>query len=174
MEAEMIITERLEIVPLDEKYVEELYELWGDYEVIKYTYNNLLKSPQECHNRLVNWLDLRKDNDGPNKFAILLKGKMIGIIGYPVIESDNFKCGFFYQLIKSYWGKGYTYEAARAVIAYIFQLHADATIIAEAVTDNIASVRILNRLGFVQTGIQQKGFKNNSLELDIYQFELHK
>ena len=34
----MIRTKRLELVEFDIKYASDLYELWSDFEVIKYTY----------------------------------------------------------------------------------------------------------------------------------------
>jgi len=170
----MIRTERLELVALDESFSEDLLQLWGDYDVIKYTYNTLLKSPEECRNRLLDMLPKRNDNCGPSKFAILLKGKLIGIIGYPVLDNDNFKCGFFYQLIKSCWGNGYAYEAANALISYIFQLHPNATILADAVIVNPASIKILNKLGFIQTDIQEKGFTNNGIEQALIHYEMHR
>lgn len=169
----MITTPHLNLVPLTNTFSQEIINLWGDYEVIKYTNSTLLKSPEECHNKLSEWLPMYNDNDGPNKFAILLEGNMIGIIGYPVLDNDNFKCGFFYQLMKAYWGKGYGYEAAKAMISYLYQLHTNASIIADAVDDNLASIKILNKLGFTQVGIEQKGFKKNGMERDIYHFEMN-
>lgn len=169
----MIKTERLSLVPLSLDYSKEILRLWGDFEVIKYTNRTLISTEEECRENLSSWLTLHKDNLGPNKFAILLDDKLIGIAGFPLIDNNNFKCGFFYQIIRAYWGKGYGFEAANALLKYIFDKHQAAVIIADVVVSNIASIKILTKLGFSKTGIEEKGFKNNGMELDVVNFEIN-
>ena len=170
----MIKTERLQMVPLEGKYSEDVFQLWGNFEVIKYTYNKLLSSIEECHIRLNDWLSMNKDNIGANKFAILLDSRMIGIVGFPVIENHNFKCAFFYQIMEEYWGNGYALEGAQGVLNYIFEKHSNAYVIADAVVLNIASIKILNKLGFKQVFIEENGFKNNGMEIDLVHFEINR
>ena len=170
----MIKTERLQMVPLEGKYSEDVFQLWGNFEVIKYTYNKLLSSIEDCHIRLNDWLSMHKDNIGANKFAILLDNRMIGIVGFPVIDNDNLKCAFFYQIIEEYWGNGYALEAAQGVLNYIFEKHSNAYVIADAVVLNIASIKILNKLGFDQVFIEENGFKNNGMEIDLVHFEINR
>lgn len=170
----MIRTKRISLVPLSQKYSKDLIKLWGDYDVIKYTYSTLSKTEKECDEKLVNWLQLHKDNLGPNKFAILLNDELIGIAGFPVIDNENFKCGFFYQIIRDFWGNGYGFETANALLNYIYEMHPQALVIADAVVDNPASIKILTKLGFSQTSIEENGFKKNGMEMDIVHFNLNR
>ena len=55
---------------------------------------------------------------------------------------------------------------------YIFENHPNAYVIADAVVLNIASINILNKLGFKQTFIEENGLKNNGLEIDLVHFEI--
>ena len=169
----MLKTKRLSLVPLSKEYAKDLIRIWGDYEVIKYTYNALTKTQEECLEKLINWLPLHRDNSGPNKFGILLNNDLIGIAGFPVIDNNNFKCGFFYQISREYWGNGYGFEVANALLNYILKKHPNAVVIADAVIYNPASIKILTKLGFSQTCIEENGFKNNGMELDIVHFELN-
>jgi RimJ/RimL family protein N-acetyltransferase len=50
------------------------------------------------------------------------------------------------------WGKGLAHEAMTAVIAHLFAAHPVAQLVAEADPRNLASLRLLGRLGFVETG----------------------
>ena len=170
----MIKTKRISSVPLSEEYSKDLIKLWGDYNVIKYTYNTLIETQEECHEKLINWLTLHKDKLGPNKFAILLNQNFIGIAGFPVLDNDNFKCGFFYQIIREYWGNGYGYETANALLNYIYEKHPHASVIADAVVDNPGSIKILTKLGFNKTSIEENGFKNNGIEIDIVHFKYNR
>jgi ribosomal-protein-alanine N-acetyltransferase len=53
-----------------------------------------------------------------------------------------------YRLIQKYWGKGYASESAKAALDYGFSaLHLN-EIFAAAHVDNLASNRILTKLGF--------------------------
>lgn len=168
----MIKTKRLLLVPLSKEYSKDLIKLWGDYEVIKYTHSTLIKTEEECHVRLAHWLTLHKDNLGPNKFAVLFNNNLIGIAGFPVLDNDNFKCGFFYQIIRQYWNNGYGFETATALLSYILENHPNAVVIADAVVDNPASIKILTKIGFCKTCIEEKGFENNGMQLDIIHFNL--
>ena len=170
----MIKTKRLLLVPLNKDNSKDLIKLWGDYDVIKYTYSTLSRTQDECSEKLINWLPKAKDNLGTNKFAILSNDDFIGIAGFPVTDNDNFKCGFFYQIVKEHWGKGYAFEAADALLNYILEKHPNGTIIADAVVSNPASVKILTKLGFSKTRVEEKGFKNNGMEIDIIHFNYNK
>ena len=166
----MIKTKRLSLVPLSKECSKDLIKLWGDYDVIKYTYSTLMNTQEECLGNLIMWLTLQTDNSGPNKFAIFLNNNFIGIAGFPVKDNNNFKCGFFYQIIREHWNNGYGFEAANALLNYIFEKHPQPTINADAVVNNHASIKILAKLGFSQICIEEKGFKNNGMELDIVHF----
>ncbi|MEL6751437.1 MAG: GNAT family protein, partial [Pseudomonadota bacterium] len=51
------------------------------------------------------------------------------------------------------WGKGYATQACRAVLAQAFRILGAEHIDAAAYTDNAGSLRVLEKLGFEQTGM---------------------
>jgi RimJ/RimL family protein N-acetyltransferase len=77
--------------------------------------------------------------------AIEYQGAVVGQIG--VLGGS-----LWYALRRQFWGKGIGTEAARAKIASAFQDPKRETLIAGTWDDNPASMRILERLGFEQTG----------------------
>ena len=167
--AKVIITKRLELVPVHIKYSEELFELWSDVDVIKYTNSNLVKTQEECDERLKVFID-HTNYDTPNNFIILLDNKSIGIIGFLSISNEKQEWGFYYQLIKKYWGNGYANEAAFYIVKYIFQKYPESTLYADCVVNNFASISILKNLDFYQTHIEENKFNN----LDVAHFKLSK
>ena len=86
----------------------------------------------------------------------------------PVAESDDFvierngevigKAGCWklpeigYILHPSVWGRGYATEALTAVVAHVFANHAIPEIIADVDPRNPASLTVLTKLGFRETG----------------------
>lgn len=66
---------------------------------------------------------------------------MIGIMG--VLEAE-----MGYMIGREHWGKGYATEIGRALIAHAWQSYDWPAISACVFTDNPASVRVLEKLGF--------------------------
>lgn len=169
MKVELIKTKRLELVKFDVKYASDLYELWSDFEVIKYTYMQLLNSIDECVLKIEMFINYT-DKEFLNNFIILLDNKAIGIIGTPVINKEDATFGLYYQLARKYWGSGYISEAAMELKRYMINKYPNAILNADAVSINTGSLAILRKLGLKQVEVEKKGFTRNNLELDLIKF----
>ena len=66
-----------------------------------------------------------------------------------LFENENKDWEIGYWLAKHLWGKGFMSEAVKAVLNETIACLEPEYITAEAFTDNIASVRVLEKLGFV-------------------------
>ncbi|HET7656850.1 MAG TPA: GNAT family N-acetyltransferase [Bacillales bacterium] len=97
-------------------------------------------------------------------YAVELKDSLtpIGICGLIKRDSlDDVDIG--YAFLPSFWGQGYAYEAARAVVHYgRKQLKLD-RIIAITTIDNLSSINLLEKLGFQFERMVQ--FDNEELKL---------
>ena len=103
-------------------------------------------------------------------YVICYNGEVIGIAGTPIINEDTRECGFYYQLIRNYWGEGFGYEAAKAILNYTLRELNMNMIYADAAVANSASIRILRKLGFEETHIERKGFRKNGMEMNLMHF----
>lgn len=166
----MIKTERLIMDPVNVKYYKDLLEIWSNFEVTKYTYLEKLSTEEESLNRLIFWVDTHIDFDYPNIFVITLEEKAIGVIGFPIMDKEKQDFGLFYQLGEEYWGRGYMKESVRGIINYIYEEYTEATIYADAVDENLPSLKILRDLEFKEINIEEKGFSFNGFELDLIKF----
>lgn len=72
--------------------------------------------------------------------------QLIGQIGLQCVPGET-AVEIFYAIARSYWGKGLTTEAARAVLAYGFEKAGLDRIMAVAVPENIASQRVMQKIG---------------------------
>jgi len=88
--------------------------------------------------------------------AITLDSALIGIIGAVIKPASPTQRGrghaIGYWLGQPYWGRGFMSEAARAFIAHVFEVTGVDTIYSGAVSENAASLRIQEKLGFVRDG----------------------
>lgn len=83
---------------------------------------------------------------GEDDFLIEHQGRVIGKAGAWRLPEVGF------LLHPDHWGKGFAFEAMTAVIGYLFATHALPELTAEADPRNTASLRLLSKLGFVETG----------------------
>ena len=60
---------------------------------------------------------------------------------------DKDAAEFGYLLDRHYWGNGYATEAARAIVAWAFSMPAIRRVWATCDTENVASVRVLEKAG---------------------------
>lgn len=81
-------------------------------------------------------------------------------------------CLIGYKLGEKYFHQGYATEALREIIRIVFdelRLH---RITAQVMTDNDASIRLMERLGFVNEGIERKVFFLNGKWTDHIRYSL--
>lgn len=87
-------------------------------------------------------------------YAITLKQKLIGIIGlHRSTARDLFELG--YWIYPTAWGKGYATEAGKAVLLNLERSHGQQKTRSGYFADNSASGRVLEKLGYIQTGNDQ-------------------
>lgn len=73
-----------------------------------------------------------------------------------------------FAFLPNYWGKGYAYEAASAVLAYGLDTLGFNRIVAITTQDNHASAKLLERIGLQFERVIQ--FSNDSEELRLFSF----
>jgi RimJ/RimL family protein N-acetyltransferase len=83
------------------------------------------------------------------QLAIVLRAesRLIGNCGVRKKGPDAFEADMGYEIAPPYWGRGYATEAARAILAFGFdelKLH---RISATCLADNLASARLLEKIG---------------------------
>jgi len=164
-------SERLLLRRLNSDDVNEVLELRGNPENMKYVPRPLITSKEDALAHIALIDDKVVNNIGIN-WAITLKEspKMIGIIGHYKIQLENYRSEIGYMILPQYKGKGIATEAVKTILKYGFeqlQLHS-----IEAIIDpgNSASEIVLQKNGFVKEAhILENGFYDGKfLDTVIY------
>lgn len=124
----------------------DMYELNKDWDVIRYTGDESFKSLEEAETFLKNydpysqtgmgrWLVLRKSDEA-----------CLGWCGLKLHEGDWVDLG--YRFFKKYWNQGYATESSIGCLNYGFDKLKLEEVYATVMPENIASVRVLEKLGF--------------------------
>ncbi len=100
------------------------------------------------------WLDkmIERTANGGEDFIMLLDGEAIGTVGAGRLPD------FGFMLRRDCWGRGLATEASRAFIAYAFADTAATHLDADVDPRNAASLSVLDKLGFVETGRAENTF----------------
>ena len=77
---------------------------------------------------------------------------------------------FGYRLSKETWGSGLGFEAASTVLSYGLEVIGLKDLVAGAMPENLASIKILDSLGF----IYQSDINLDGINYRKYSFSLHK
>lgn len=119
----------------------------GDYSM----YNPPLPQDDEMLNFFYGYLEYL------DTFGIYLNDEMIGVVTVTV-DDDQFEIGYMFK--NKYHGKGYAYEGTKAVIDSLIQQYEDynVQIVAGTATKNIPSIKLLDKLGFRCTSIEEVSF----------------
>lgn len=121
--------------------------LAGDYDVASMT--GTIPHPYD-EDQAAKWIgEVLKGEEGV-VFMIERDGQLIGCTGYRAFGSDHAELGFW--LGKPYWEQGYATEAVAALIAHAFDADGFDYLTAGHFSDNPASARVIEKLGFVAQG----------------------
>lgn len=113
-----------------------------------------------------------KDKSGI-RWGISLKGSfnIIGTIGFNNFTRKH-RANIGYDLLPQYWNQGYATEALKAVINFGFNQFEINRIEAEVMQGNIASERVLQKLGFKKEGVLREWMYWNDQYYDMSMFSL--
>lgn len=113
-------------------------------------------------------------NDRGYQFLLkTLEGNIVGRVNLAGVKRHHFHCAVLgYRIAESECGKGLASEAVRQIVERARDLGL-ARIEADARAENLASVRVLLRNGFVQFGHSKRSFQLGGIWYDRLHFERH-
>lgn len=142
----MLETERLILRPMNDGDIDDIFAMRADKDVMRF-----IREPVTNRREAEKWIELISSLWSHEKigFCALIEkqsGKFIGWCGlWRLKETGEIEVG--YALAKDFWGKGFAVEAAEACLQYGFnQLNLE-KIVAVANPENIASRRVMEKLG---------------------------
>lgn len=142
-----IETARLRLRPLTSDDVDEIHRLWIHPKVRKYLWDDEEISRKLAASVIDKSLTYFKNN-GFGLWAACFCGQdaIIGFGGFWFFNHP-LQLQLLYGIAPNYWGKGLATEIARAMIRYGFGEHGFDRIVASADAPNIASLRVMEKVG---------------------------
>jgi [ribosomal protein S5]-alanine N-acetyltransferase len=144
----------------------------GDAEVTRFTSWGP-NTPEMTASVLHAWLE-EKDKTPRVEWPIAIvrrsDGLLIGGTGVGQVDWQTGTAVFGYVLQRAVWGGGFATEAGSAIVAWAFGTLGLRSLIAHCEPSNRASLHVLNKLGFLQTGGLIQIAKENGDKLSFLSF----
>lgn len=166
-------TERLVLRNLTNNDLEDVFDIRSNPVTMQYIPRPVAKTKEDAQavidmitgfttaNERINWAITEKGND-----------KLIGIIGYVNLKPESHRAEVGYVLNIDHLRRGIMYEALQAVLDYGFNTIELHTIEAIICTDNIASVQLAEKSGFVREAHFRDYIFHNGRYWDEYVYTL--
>ena len=156
----MLETKRLILRELQPEDAEAIFRILSDEQVVRY-YDTLMTQLEQAQSVIARHRKRFENNEGI-RWGITLKGDMevVGNCGF-FIDSRN-RCAILsYVLERPYWNRGIMTEALEAIIPFGFDHYRLHRIEAHVALPNLASLRVLKKLGFQEEGLLGKRMYEN-------------
>lgn len=142
-------TDRLVLRRESLKDADVMHKLLGcDPEITKYTGWNPYISRESTLEKI--GFDIKGyEKEGCYSWVIVCDGDFVGTIGAYDYDAQKSQIEIGYSIVRKFWGRGFASEAAAKVVEFLTE-EGIKNIIAWGHFENMASVRILENLGFTE------------------------
>ncbi len=160
-------TDRLLLRQLTMDDVPVLFEMRTNPLTNLYTDRPKMKSLEEAAEKMKTIIALVDNRDGI-AWAVDLKEskKQIGEISFWRLIKEHYRAEIGYSLHPDYWQKGYATEAAQAIIDYGFTTLNIHSIEANVNPNNVASIKLLEKMKFVREAYFRENYYYDGKFLD--------
>lgn len=166
-------TERLQLKQITPDDAPALLVLRSNQEVMKYIDRSLAASTDDVLQLIQAITDALQKNNGVTWGIFLKEGSpLMGTIGFWQIQKEHDRAEIGYLLHPSLQGKGLMQEAMKAVLQYGFQTMNLHSVEANVNPANAASIKILERNGFVREAYFRENYFYNGKFLDSMIYSL--
>ena len=165
--------ERLRLRPFTEADAEALFALHSDAFVLRYWDSSPWSDTARAQRFLVACRQVAEDGTGARvAMERLSDGAFLGWCGLTRWNPDHRSASLGYCLGAEAWGHGYATEAAGALLQWAFETLDLNRVQAETDTRNVASARVLEKLGFVREGTLRQDCVVDGVVSDSWVFGL--
>lgn len=160
-------TARLRLRPLADDDAQRIALLAGDWDVASMTGRLPFPYSADAARQWMTGLA-----SGEIVFGIEKGGELIGICGYTRAANASAEIG--YWIGKEFWGHGFATEAASRLVLHGFRDGGVRRFVCSHFAENLASQRVINKLGFVLRGPSLGWCEARQCEMPTLKYEMRR
>ena len=168
-------TQRLLLRQITQDDDKSLLEVLSDEDTCEYLTHNAVNDI-EIIKRMIAGMQRFFDEKQRIRWGIAQKtdNTLIGHCGFFDIDRSNCSAEISYCLKSGLWGQGIMTEALDTMLKFGFEDYGLNRIVAKVMKDNAGSIKVLQKLGFVQEGILRDSLYKNGQYHDLMIFSILK
>lgn len=168
-------TNRLMLIEIEDKHLDEIYQIFSNEAVTKY-YGMSPFTNESQAKVMIESFSTRFENKLGMRWGIVEKesNRLIGTIGLNNLSLSGKRTEIGYDLLPTFWGKGMMSEAINEVITYCFQTLSLFRIGAVIFPKNIASSKVIEKFGFQKEGLLRGYIYQNEESHNVFVYSLLK
>lgn len=149
----VLTTPRLRLRALGPGDAERIFRIQSDPEVTRYFGRAPFTAVAEAEERIATAIASVREHTSI-RWGITLEdsGELLGTAGFWNWNKPHRWAEIGYELLPAFWGRGIMTEALRAILAFGFESMDLHRVTAQIDPENLASARVLERLGFTREG----------------------
>jgi ribosomal-protein-alanine N-acetyltransferase len=121
------------------------------------------------------WVAFMKKQELQTNFAIAIDGQVCGGIALDMkVDANHNQAELGYWLAEPYWGRGIITEAVRLLTHYAFENLGLIRVQAGVFSRNTASMRVLEKAGYVKEGIMRNALIKKGVVMDLHMYAILK
>lgn len=165
-------TKRLKLIEIGQAHLADYYRIFSDDRATKY-YNILPFKKENEAQKYLDWFAARFKERLGIRWGIALQGEdgIIGTVGFNSF-AENHRASLGYDLQLEYWNKGIVTEALQEILSFGFTKLSINRVEAEVMQGNVASEKVLFKLGFTKEGTLRDWMYWNGKHYDMTMFSL--
>jgi len=157
-----IKTNRVEIHPLTEMDAEDMFDYRSNEAVAKYQ-SFYPRTIEENNQFIIQYTQEFNIENTWFQCGVFLHNQLIGDIGIHFLGPDNSQCEIGYTISHKHQRMGYGKESVTAVIDYLFKALNKRRVFASLNPENMASIALLESIGFRREGLFKKSVFNHGM-----------
>lgn len=169
-------TPRLVLEPIMPHHAHAIYESLTEPKLYRFIPQNPPLSVQELETRY-RLLALRKSPDGQElwlNWAARLHKTQVYIGIFEATVHADLRAEIAYTVFHKFWRQGYGREGTHRVLNYLFTTYEVTTVVAEIDTRNLASIRLVESLGFQCESVTKNADFFKGSHSDEYRYKITK
>ena len=147
-----LLSSRINLKKISLSDAEDVFDLYSDTDSALLDDWSPMVSIREAKSLIKARMKKNEGNEGLEYVMKTKKNQFVGCCGAFDFDLENMNCSLYYQVVKEHRNKGYASEAVRAICDYCFSTIKMHRIYAYITPGNGASVKVLEKNGFVIEG----------------------
>lgn len=158
-------SKRLYLTKIINDHASDIFEYLSNDIVTRYLGMESIINIEEAY-AIINKINTNYSEGKSIRWGIIHKdsNKLIGTIGYDAIQIKNKRADVGYDINLNYWRRGFATEAINEIIKFGFTKLDLNRIGAVVFPDNIASLNLLEKVGFTKEGILREYIIQSNIE----------